>query len=375
MRIRVRLDNFYRLAEDALCFTYCKEGFGSMNVVLCTELEDLCKLLNSLEAQYKGELPLVGEEPQKICWADEKKVIDTLASKNVRLGDEQRCFSSLVKSWMEEVGKIMGSLEKEMDAEYDPQTFASYGKRSLQEYNKVKWNPKRREVQAMIMMVSEVRQKMRCEVLLKEYIGRLNGMSDLILAENGEVIYYEALGRFIWHSVHNDAVDEAKVDELLCLVKTIEYLCGRLDRKLTFLDKETKNSGPERDDYLREQTLQNQCGKASFRLNRLEEYLQSGFTVGWIKQMLDDMVKSEHSVLVCHKMRDGKLAKFVHQIAGVLIHNNVLDGCTYDDVVKALDYSKPKKQSRKDYVRHMIDDKELQKWLENYIADFRKSKL
>ena len=63
MRIRVRLDNFYRLAEDALCFIYCKEGFGSMNLVLCTELEDLCKLLNSLEAQYKGELPLLGEEP------------------------------------------------------------------------------------------------------------------------------------------------------------------------------------------------------------------------------------------------------------------------------------------------------------------------
>ena len=39
-RLRVQLDNFYRLAEDALCFIYGKEGFSNMCVVLCTELDD-----------------------------------------------------------------------------------------------------------------------------------------------------------------------------------------------------------------------------------------------------------------------------------------------------------------------------------------------
>ncbi len=46
-----------------------------------------------------------------------------------------------------------------------------------------------------------------------------------------------------------------------------------------------------------------------------------------------------------------------------------MNGCTYDEIVEALKFSKPLKQSRKDYVRHMIDDNEsLQNWLEAYIA-------
>lgn len=46
-----------------------------------------------------------------------------------------------------------------------------------------------------------------------------------------------------------------------------------------------------------------------------------------------------------------------------------MNGCTYDEIVEALNSSKPLKQPRKDYVRHMIDDNEsLPNWLETYIA-------
>ena len=200
--------DFYQLAEDTLCRTCCQEGFVSMNVVLCTELEELCKSLHALESKYKGELPLMDEEPRKICWADEQKTMDAMAKQIVQCGEEQRCFSASVKSRMEEACKIMGSIERELDTEYEPWQFSSYGRRSLAEYNKLKWNPKRKEVQAKITLVSEARQKKRCEVLLGGYIDQLNGISDLILAENGEEIYYEALGRFIWHSLHDEAVFE-----------------------------------------------------------------------------------------------------------------------------------------------------------------------
>jgi len=241
----------------------------------------------------------------------------------------------------------------------------------------LKWNPKRKDVQVKITLMSEARQKKRCEDLLEGYIGQLNGMADSILAENGEEIYYEALGRFIWHSVHDEVAGEAAVDELLCLVKTVEYLCGRLDKQLTFLDQELpadmKNNEETEQDNLRQKTLQNQCPIVTFRLKLLRKYLKDGFTEEWIEKMILDMIHSEHSVSVCHKMKGGKLVKFVHQIAGVLKYNKVLDGCNYDDIVNDLNYSKPKKQSRKDYVRHMMDDeKELQKWLESYIAEWRK---
>ena len=376
-RLRVRLDNFYRLAKDALCFIYGKEGFSNMCVVLCTELDDLCESLHGLESQYKGELPLFGEEAQNVCWAEEKMVIDALANQKMIIGDELRCFSLSVISRMKEASEIMGRLEKVMDAEYDPLVFANYGKRSLQEYNKVKWNPKRKEVLGKITVVSEIRQKDRCEALLQEYTEKLNGISDLILADNGEEIYYESLGRFIWYSLHTKTPDEAKVDELLCLVKTVEFLCGRMDRQLTFLDQETtadsRKGKRNEKDILREVTLQNQCAKALYRLGHLEQILPGGFTVEWIGKMLVDMVNSEHSEVVCHKMKDGKLVKFVHQIAGVLKRTNVLADCRNDDVVKALDYSSPKRESRIDYIRHMISDaKDLQEWLENYIADSKK---
>ncbi|MBQ8239727.1 MAG: hypothetical protein IJZ38_02645 [Bacteroides sp.] len=376
-RLRVRLDNFYRLAEDALSFAYSKDGFDGMNTVLGIELDALCKLLSRWESKCKTELPLAIEEPRKVCWADEMNTMIAMANKTVLYEEEKRCFSSYVKIKMEEAGCIMEDIQKEMDAEHDPQMFASYGRRSLAEYNKLKWNPMRRDVQAKITMVSEAHQKKKCEALLMEHIGKLNGLCDCALAKNAEEIYYEALGRFIWCSVHN--ADTAKVDEVLYLVKTIEYLCGRLERRLTFLDKEipadAKCDETVRNDRLREEMLQNQCAKASYRLGCLEDYLHGGFTVEWMNQMLDDMVKSEHSAIACRKMKTPKqLMKFIHQIAGVLKYYNVLDGCSYDEVVEAIGLDKPQKQSRKDYVRHMIDDeKDLQKWLENYISDYRKS--
>lgn len=372
-RLRIRLDDFYQLAEDALCLSHNKEGFTGMSLFLCAELEDLCGLLSSLESQYKEELPLPDEEPQGVCWADEKTKMNAMANMTVLCDEEQRCFSPSVKSLMEEAGRTMESIEKELETEYSSQQFASYGRRSLQEFNKTKWNPKRREIQNKITKVSEAHQKNRCKVLLGETIGRLNKISDLILSKDGEEIYYEALGRFIWHSVHDESVDKTTVDELLCIVKTIEYLCGRIEKQLTFLDRELpadmKNNEEAEQEKLKQKTLQNQCPTVTFRLKSLRQYLRDGFTEEWIERMILDMVHSEHSAFVCEKMKAGKLPKFVHQIAGVLKYQNVLNGCSYDEIVEALKFTKPQKQSRKDYVRHMIDDnKSLQDWLENYIA-------
>lgn len=372
-RLRVRLDDFYQLAEDALCLSHNKEGFASMSLFLCAELEDLCRLLSSLESQYKEELPLIKDEPLGVCWADEKMRMNSMTNMTVLCDEEQSGFSPLVTVLMEEAGRIMESIEKELETEYSSQQFAGYGRRSLQEFNITKWNPRRREIQNKISKVSEAHQKNKCKVLLGEYIGQLNGISELILSKDGKEIYYEALGRFIWHSVHDEAADGAKVDELLCIVKAIEHLCGRLERQLTFLDQELpadmKDNEEAELEKLRQETLQNQCQAVIYRLKSLEKYLRDGFTEEWIEKMVLDMINSEHSAFVCEKMKNGKLPKFVHQIAGVLKHQNALNGCTYDEIVEALKFTKPQKQSRKDYVRHMIDDNEsLQNWLETYIA-------
>lgn len=372
-QIRIRLDDFYQLAEDALCLSHNKEGVTGMSLFLCAELEDLCRLLSSLRSKYEKELPLPDEEPQDVCWADEKTKMNAIANITVLCDEEQRCFSPSVKSQMKEAGRIMEDIEKELEAEYSSLQFAGYGRRSLQDFNLTKWNPKRKEIQAKINKISEAHQKNECLVLLGEYFEKLNGISRLILSEDGEEIYYEALGRFIWHSVHDEAADEAKVDELLCIVKTIEYLCGRLERQLTFLDQELpadmKDNEEAKQEKLKQKTLQNQCQAVTSRLKSLKEYLKDGFTEEWIEQMILDMVHSEHSAFVCEKMKAGSLTKFVHQIAGVLKYQNVLYGCAYDEIVEALNFTKPQKQSRKDYVRHMIDDsKSLQNWLENYIA-------
>jgi len=112
--LRERLDNFYQLAEDALCRTCCQEGFVSMNVVLCTELEELCKSLYALESKYKGELPLMDEEPREIRWADERKTMDAMANQIVLRGEEQRCFSASVKSRMEAWRASRGSWIRNM---------------------------------------------------------------------------------------------------------------------------------------------------------------------------------------------------------------------------------------------------------------------
>ncbi|MBQ2970392.1 MAG: hypothetical protein IJE15_08415 [Bacteroidaceae bacterium] len=373
-RLRVRLDDFYRLAEDALCLSHNKEGFASMSLFLCAELEDLCRLLSSLESQYKEELPLIKDEPLGVCWADEKMRMNSMTNMTVQCDEEQSGFSPLVTVLMEEASRTMESIEKELETEYSSQQFAGYGRRSLQDFNLTKWNPKRREIQAKISKISEAHQKSECLVLLGEYIERLKGISKLILSKDGEEIYYEALGRFIWHSVHDEAADEAKVDELLCIVKTIEHLCGRIERQLTFLDQELpadmKNDEEAEQETLKQKTLQNQCPTVTFRLKSLKKYLRNGFTEEWIEKMVLDMVHSEHSAFVCEKMKAGKLPKFVHQIAGVLKYQNVLNGCTYDEIVEALKFTKPQKQSRKDYVRHMINDNEsLQNWLETYIAE------
>lgn len=199
----------------------------------------------------------------------------------------------------------------------------------------------------------------------------------MILGENDQVIYHEALGRYVWHEIHNGA-GEAVVNEVLCLVKSIEYLCARLERKLVFLDKETSPSAEDHEivgqENRKQEALQEQCEIVEYRLVKLKNYLQEGFSEKWLKQIIYDMVNSEHSAIVCKKMKGRRLIKFVHQITGVLLQCKVVDNCIYGDLADALGFNKPeRRQSKIDYIRHMIDDaKEIQTWLENYIYESKK---
>ena len=376
-RLRKRLDDFYQLAEDALCRTYSNDGFSSICVSLSAELTDLCSLLSSLEAKYIEELPLVSEEPINVYWITEMERMNEMAEKTVLHEGELRSFSEMLKQQMQDAGQIMERIDCSLCPEGDPDIFASYSKRMLAEYNKFKWNPQRRAIQAKITEASVAHQKERCQNLLDECLAHLKQISSMILGENDEVVYHEAIGRYIWHSVHNNA-EESVIDKLLCLVKSVEYLCAKLEKKLTFLEQEAffgmEESEAVRQETLKQKTLQNQCQVAAFRLGKLEGYFQASYTKEWIGRMLNDMVNSEYAALVCEKMKNRKLPKFIHQIAGVLKNCEVVSGCSYGDLVDALDYNRPLKSSRVDYVRHMIDDvPEIKAWLETYIVNYCES--
>ena len=50
----------------------------------------------------------------------------------------------------------------------------------------------------------------------------------------------------------------------------------------------------------------------------------------------------------------------------------VFEECSYGDLADDMKFPKPRRDSRIDYIRHMVDDvPEIQEWLVAYIANYR----
>lgn len=375
-RLRHRLDDFYACMEDCLRCYHVPEAFTEVCDALSKEMDELLAELGQLEEQYQEELPLDSEEPKGVVWVDESERM--LDYRNELQSNTFSIDSQFVQSLSKRLNiasEVMNRIDSQLYTEDDPDIYASYCKRELSDYTMSRWNRPFRDIRNLIAKAPSNHRNALIEGELNSTLESLRGISDYISNETADVIYHEALGRHLWQLRHSED-QEQTLDDVLCMVKTAEYYCSRLQKKFIYLDRETtpeeEQNEQVRHERIKQETLQGQLSMASMRLGFCKAFLGRHFSEGFIGKMLHDLIVSEHSVVVCDKMSNRKIRKFIHQVAGILKDKQVFDECSYGDLADAIAFTKPRRDSRIDYIRHMVDDVPvIQEWLVAYIDNYR----
>lgn len=374
--LRQRLDKLHACLTDCL-FALQQEGsFYDMCSALIKESETMISYLNELEEQYQEELPLEIDEPKDVDWEQESErlaeFIEEMQASPYYVGTElPKCLCNKLTEIRDSMRRIDNGLYPEDDSDI----YSSYSKRELEAYTMAGWNHDWREIRNQIAKPTNAHRPEYCKEQLDGLMGQLREISPYLINEDRNIIYHEGLGRELWQIRHDPGAD-CKIRDILFLIKGIEYFSTRVGCKLTFLDLESSPSEETdervRLENLRQETLQNQLEKMAYRLSCCKDYLNTGFSSQWLKEMLRDLIHSEHSAQVCEKMKDRKLIKFVHQVAGVLKKCDAFVGCTHGEIVSAIGFNRPSMASRIDYIRKGVEDvPEIQRWLESYIANYR----
>lgn len=375
-RLRVRLDDIYACLHDCLNRLYVQDAFEEVADALCKEMDELLLLLGQLEEQYHEELPLESEEPRGVEWMKENEHLASIKQSFLThsFAQNKPSVTSLVKR-LDITMQVMERIDAQLYPEDDPDIYASYSKRELKDYLLNRWNKYSRELRNQLACAPSTHQKEYFEEQLELVFAELKSIKGYFISADASVIYYEGLGRFLWQLRHMKE-SEFAMDDILRLIKTAEYYCGRLQCKFIYLDRETSPEEEQNEqvrlERLKQETLQHQVEQAFTRLSWCKGYLAKDFSEGFFGKMLHDMVNSEHCAKVCDKMSQRKIRKFVHQIAGTLKEQRVFEECSYGDLADDMKYNKPRRDSRIDYIRHMIEDvPEIQEWLVAYIAAYR----
>ena len=374
--LRQRLNKLHACLTDCLFALGQQESFYDMCSALVKESDAMIRYLGELEEQYQEDLPLDKDEPKNVDWEEERERLmefsDELMANQHYMGSE---FPKSLSAKLKEISDSMKRIDEGLYPENDSDIYSSYSKRELEAYTMAGWNRDAREIRNQLAKPTNAHRPDYCKEQLAELLNQLRNISGYLLNEESNVIFHEGLGRLLWQ-IRHDKSTGIDMKSILYVVKGIEFYSAKVGSKLTFLDFES-SPNEEIDECIRlenlkQETLQNQQEKIAFRLCRCEQYLNKDFSTQWIREMLTNLINSDHSAQVCEKMKNRKLAKFTHQIVGVLKDKDVFVECCYGDLVDVIAFTKPRRDSRIDYIRHMVNDEpEIQTWLETYIANYR----
>ena len=376
-QMRTRLDDFYSCLFCCLNYIHDKEAFMEMCNVLNKELLCLVETLILIEETYQEELPLESEEPKDVNWSDEKdrmmKYRDSFLRHEFACQSDDAYIKPLIDR-LEDAAECMARIDEELFPEDDCEIYVSYSKREMDNYNLNRWAQENRKLRNDIAIAPIKRQKELIETKMNEAIAELHSIGTFFFSEDSSYIYYEGLGRHLWQMRHTNNA-KYTIDKILGLIKTIEYLCSRIDRKFVFIDRENSPEEETEETQLKrilEETLQSQLPKVLFRLKRCSEFLDKDFSEGFFDEMLRNLINSEHSAKVCEKMSMGKINKFTLQIAGLLKKLDVFCDCKNQNLAEAINFNNPTMESCVSYIRKQIDDEpEIQQWITDYIAQYK----
>lgn len=374
--LRQRLNKLHACLTDCLFALEQKDSFYDMCSALVKESDAMIRYLGELEEQYQEDLPLDKDEPKDVDWEEERERLmefsDELLASQHYMGSE---FPKGLSAKLKEICDSMQRIDEGLYPENDSDIYSSYSKRELEAYTMAGWNRDACEIRNQLAKPTNAHRPDYCKEQLAELLDQLRGISGYLLNEESNVIFHEGLGRLLWQ-IRHDQNSDIDMKSILFVVKGIEFYSAKVGSKLTFLDFES-SPNEEIDERVRlenikQETLQNQQEKMAFRLCRCEQYLTKEFSAQWLREMLTNLINSEHSAQVCEKMKNRKLAKFTHQIAGILKDKDVFGECSYGDLADAIAFTKPRRDSRIDYIRHMVNDvPEIQEWIVNYIDNYK----
>lgn len=396
-RLRDRLDSLYVCFDTCLNHFSQKPGFNAMCLALCMEMGDLQNELQSLLESYRENLPIAADEPADVNWNKEqdrlsqfigsykehryyvkKKLADDSAKRSTSMSDilslpfvPDDMAYHLVGGIME-LMQIMDEIVDSLHPQDDADIYCAYCDRELREYSLHGWRRMLNNLMDAIAFSTSVHQSEYFEEQRKFNYERLQKMSPHCVNIEQSIIYREGLGRLLWIVGHKPD-SQYCTEDVLSTVKSIEYFSGRLEKPLTFLDKENSPM-EEANDKTRAANKrafveQNSINIAYFRTSKCEEFFEAGYDNEWVRKFWLAAIHDEKiGDLMCEKLCKRKMVKTIHQVAGALYAKGVYkQNENYGSYVDAIDFNKPRRDSRIDYFRKGVDDEPLiQEWIINY---------
>lgn len=371
-RLRRQLDEMCAELNRCCAVYIIPDAFEYRVTKIIPQLNAVLLHLKSMVYSLSEAMPGDVGELEEINWQQEVRRVDDFHRRVMRrIVRKNSMARDALQRILPGIGQQMREIDNFLKTVNDSSRFIIFGKKELQAYYDNLWIVACRKMEQELNRVPKARQTAylaRQAALAQEW---LTEHSEYLVAEDGAVAYYEALGRELWYCRRHSDVGHT-AEELLTQVCLLQH-CRRLQH-LPFTWQDSETEGDESRDGekgLEEQKqfiIQNQLPQLQTRLAFCVDYLTPDYSIDYLEKMLQALMESEIQQQVFERMQSANLRVFVHELVGWLFQRGVFGGCGKGELVDALKYNQPSRPSRMHYMGNRLKSfPQLEKWLDAYL--------
>lgn len=336
------------------------------------QLNALLLHLKSIAYSLSETMPGEYDGLESIDWHQGIRKVDDFYHKAMRrIVRENSLTRGALQRILPDIIRQMQEIDHFLKTVNDSFRFILFAKKELQDYYDNRWNVACRKMEHELNRVPKAHQSaflVRQAALAQEW---LTDHSEYLLSEDSAVAYLEALGRELWYCRRRPDVGHTSED-LLTQVCLLQHYRRLQHLPFTWQDSELGEDEPHNGEKgLEEQkqfVLQNQLPQLQTRLAFCADYLTPGYSMDYLEVMLQSLMESDIQQQVFERMQSANLRVFVHELVGWLFQRGVFGGCSKGELVDALKYNQPSRESRMRYMGNRLKSfPQLDKWLEDYL--------
>lgn len=392
------IGDFVDCMDTCLNKFHVKSAFQFVCAALCDELKSLNEVLTDLAERIEDSLPLRSDKARSLDWME---VSDRFCQLKENLEQHPLYDDTLVsseeieynavpilpqgyplflKDQLQESAEIADRIYNALSPVDEGILYVEYLHVEMKFYELNTWASQVKKIRRELGTVSDSHRSEFYEKKITYYKKVISSASPESIDMDGNYIYEESLGRYLWH-LESDEEGEKNFGKMLQSLFSLKHFCSLKNISLTFLANDigevVEGNTDTELEKLKQATRQKGLPEAIERTKACVEYLSDGYTEDWIDGVWNRFLESEHACFVCNKLSaDVRSKKVVCQFVGELLRLSVLNASARDLSISLLnampEYKKglsrdgqsTARQSFAKYIREGFkDNPELSKWM------------